>query len=159
MDSRGAHSLTQNPMKASHHTWESRYEPCETLHEHSGLMLRPPFPPLLLPPNTGLAIPNACATCCHLRIPSAYHTPFLLQVLLQSLLKCLFFRKALPHYLIKNSLCHTLSACWLHFSSDDLHYVFICSLSISTLRVYIPLVKALYLIHLSTLGSRTAPGT
>lgn len=86
-------------------------------------------------------------------------TTLLLQVLLQSLLKCLFFRKALPHYLIKNSLCHTLSACWLHFSSDDLHYVFICSLSISTLRVYIPLVKALYLIHLSTLGSRTAPGT
>lgn len=157
MDSRGAHCLTQNPTKASHHTWESPYEPWEALHEHSALTLRPHFPPLLLPPNTGLAIPSACATCCHLRIPSAYHTPSPGFATVSAQMP--FLQKGFASLPPQNSLCHTLSACWLHFSSDDLHYVFICSLSISTLRVYIPLVKALYLIHLSTLRSRTAPGT
>ena len=108
--------------------------PCEALYELTPVSLSTLSSyHSLSPPNTVLAIPRPCSACCHLRFPllrtssQAYSYAYP-----QPLLKRLIFRKTSPHYLIKNSLYHSLPACEPYFSSNPLHYVLIAFVYLSS---------------------------
>lgn len=121
------------------------------LWAHGSQPLAPPPLPLALPPRHGRALlcPQHAQRVATSGCPRAARSLSRFQhARLRFLLKRLSFGRALPHYVVKHSVCHHQSACWLRVSSAHSRYAFVCLLSISPLTVLTPLAKVLGLGYL-----------